>query len=109
MKKQYCYSFDGEYYESDLFDSKEKAIEEAKKEAKNIDELPLWNQRVANSRYILCLGLQEEYEQGFEKKGDIIENFVKTVAEKYPTQMKILKRITVPTLRRWFKVFKENK
>ena len=81
----------------------------AKKEAKNIDELPLWNQRVANSRYIICLGLQEEYEPCFEKQGDIIENFVKTVAEKYPTQMKILKRITVPTLRRWFKVFKENK
>ena len=31
----------------------------AKREAKNIDELPLWNQRVANSRYIICLGLQE--------------------------------------------------
>lgn len=32
MNKQYCYSFDDEYYVSDLFDTREEAIEAAKKE-----------------------------------------------------------------------------
>lgn len=88
---------------------KERIRTISKREAKNIDELPLWNQRVANSRYVICLGLEEDYQIGLGKKGEIIERFVNQVAEKFPLQMKILKNITVPTLYRWYKIFKENR
>ena len=43
-----------------------------KNEAKNIDELPDWNQRVANSRYILCIKLEEAYEERLENKDIVI-------------------------------------
>ena len=88
---------------------KERTRTISKREAKNIDELPLWNQRVANSRYIICLGLEEDYQIGLGKKGEIIERFVNQVAERFPLQMKILKTVTVPTLHRWYKIFKTNR
>lgn len=88
---------------------KERTRTISKREAKNIDELPLWNQRVANSRYVICLGLEEDYQIGLGKKGEIIERFVNQVAERFPLQMKILKTVTVPTLYRWYKIFKTNR
>jgi len=34
MKKQYVYSFDGDYYDSELYDTREEAIDVGIKEAK---------------------------------------------------------------------------
>ena len=49
----------------------------AKREATAIDELPSWNQRVANARFILCMKLEEKYEEGGDSKEEIIKKFVK--------------------------------
>lgn len=79
-----------------------KTLTVVKKEAGTVDELPEWNQRVAWARYMLCLKLDEAYEERGELKEVIIKEFVNRAFEDYPEQMKVLKRISVPTLRRWF-------
>lgn len=79
------------------------------KEANNIDELPTWNQRIANSRYILCIKLEEAYELQKGSKTEIIEKFVAEIPEKYPNQLEILKTVSVPTIRRWYGIYKKNK
>lgn len=81
----------------------------AKREATQVDELPSWNQRVANSRFILCKKLEEDYETLFESKAEIIEKFVKEANTRFPQQMKVLKNLTVPTLRRWWGVYIKNR
>ncbi len=80
-----------------------------KKEASAIDELPAWNQRVANARYILCIKLEEEYEDNWGSKEEIIQKFVKDVPAKYPQQFEILKSISIGTLRRWYGIYKKDK
>lgn len=80
------------------------------KEAKQIDELPGWNQQIAGAKYILCLRLSEAYEEDpGTPKGAIIEKFVKDVFKNYPAQMDILKTISVPTMRRWYSIYLKNK
>lgn len=80
------------------------------KEANNIDELPDWNQRIANSRYLLCIKLEEAYEIQSGSKTEIIENFVeKEIPNKYKNQLEVLKTVSVPTLRRWYGIYKKNK
>ncbi|AVQ26913.1 integrase [Fusobacterium ulcerans] len=79
-----------------------------KKEAVAVDELPEWNQRVAWARYMLCLKLDEAYEERGELKEVIIKEFVNRAFEDYPEQMKVLKRISVPTLRRWFMSYSKS-
>lgn len=81
----------------------------AKREAKAVDELPTWNQRVANSRFVICMKLEEEYEEGEGSKEEIINRFIKEAKDKYPQQMEILKKLSVPTLRRWYGVYIKNK
>lgn len=81
----------------------------AKKEAKQIDELPNWNQRVANSRFILCRKLEEAYEEGLGNKEEIIRKFVLEAKVNFPHQMTILKKISVPTLRRWWGIYLKNR
>ena len=80
-----------------------------KKEATAIDELPSWNQRVANARFIICMKLEEKYEEGGDSKEEIIKKFVNDVNRNYPQQMEILKKLTVPTLRRWWGIYVKNK
>ena len=80
MNKQYCYSFDGEYYESDLFDSKEKAIEEAKKEAKK-DEYKILYLGIANKYKEDCSGLAENVadilqERAIDECGEFAEDYM---------------------------------
>lgn len=100
-------------YYSSLVEKEEekKAITRtvAKREAKQIDELPNWNQRVANSRFILCRKLEEAYKEGLGNKNEIINKFVEEAKDKYPHQMLILKTLTVPTLRRWWGIYIKNK
>lgn len=81
----------------------------AKKEINAVDELPSWNQDTAWARYILCTKLQEEYDKlkGF-KKQEIIENFVKDIGSNYPQQMEVVKKVSVPTLRRWYAAYIKN-
>lgn len=81
----------------------------AKREAKQIDELPNWNQRVANSRFILCRKLEEAYEEGLGNKEEIIRKFVLEAKVNFPHQMTILKKISVPTLRRWWGIYLKNR
>lgn len=81
----------------------------AKREATQIDELPSWNQRVANSRFILCRKLEEDYENKIYSKSEIIEKFVEEVNIRFPQQMEVLKTLTVPTLRRWWGVYIKNR
>lgn len=83
-------------------ESPTRTLTVVKKEAGTVDELPEWNQRVAWARYMLCLKLDEAYEERGELKEIIIKEFVDRVFKDYPEQMKVLKRISVPTLRRWF-------
>lgn len=81
----------------------------AKREATQIDELPSWNQRVANSRFVLCRKLEEDYENKLYSKSEIIEKFVEEVNIRFPQQMEVLKTLTVPTLRRWWGVYIKNR
>lgn len=80
-----------------------------KKEATTIDELPLWNQRVAWARYILCNKLEEQYSSSAGSKLEIVENFVENASKDFPQQMEVIKKLSVPTLRRWFGVYLKNK
>lgn len=80
----------------------------AKVVANEVDELPEWNQKIAWARYILCVKLREEYERSTLKKGEVIESFVRDIQTFYPKQFEILKKISVPTLRRWYGIFKKN-
>lgn len=81
----------------------------AKKEANQVDELPNWNQRIANSRFLICRKLEEEYNEGIGSKEEIIRDFVKNAKIKFPMQMNILKKLSVPTLRRWWGIYIKNK
>ncbi len=87
MKKQYCYSFDGEYYESDLFDSKEKAIEEAKKEAKK-DGYKILYLGIANEYKEYCGGLAENVadilqERAVDKCGEFAKDYMRIYNKKH--------------------------
>ena len=64
----------------------------AKIEANAIDELPLWNQRTAWARYILCNKLEERYSILSGSKGEIIEEFVATAEKEFPQQMEVIKK-----------------
>lgn len=92
-------------------EKKEKTVTRtvAKKEATAIDELPTWNQRVANARYILCIKLEEAYYENLGKKEDTIKKFLSEVFEKYPNQMAIIKNISLATLRRWYGIYQKNR
>lgn len=109
------------FYLAESVDNYIKALEEKeaskparvrtviKKEATTIDELPLWNQRVAWARYILCNKLEEQYSSSAGSKLEIVENFVKNASKDFPQQMEVIKNLSVPTLRRWFGVYLKNK
>ena len=109
------------FYLAESVDNYIKALEEKeaskparvrtviKKEATTIDELPLWNQRVAWARYILCNKLEEQYSSSAGSKLEIVENFVKNASKDFPQQMEVIKKLSVPTLRRWFGVYLKNK
>lgn len=109
------------FYLSESVDNYIKALEEKeaskparvrtviKKEATTIDELPLWNQRVAWARYILCNKLEEQYSSSAGSKLEIVENFVENASKDFPQQMEVIKKLSVPTLRRWFGVYLKNK
>ena len=79
-----------------------------KREATAVDELPEWNQRVANSRYILCIKLEEAYEEWAGSKEEIIRKFVDEIPAKYPQQYENIKSVSVSTLRRWYGIYKKN-
>ena len=79
-----------------------------KKEAKAVDELPAWNQKVAWARFILCKKLEEKYEQG-GSKGEIIQEFVENCSKEFPSQMEVVKNLTVSTLRRWWGIYIKDK
>lgn len=109
------------FYLAENIDNYIKALEEKeaskparvrtviKKEATTIDELPLWNQRVAWARYILCNKLEEQYSSSAGSKLEIVENFVENASKDFPQQMEVIKKLSVPTLRRWFGVYLKNK
>ena len=109
------------FYLAESVDNYIKALEEKeaskparvrtviKKEATTIDELPLWNQRVAWARYILCNKLEEQYRSSAGSKLEIVENFVENASKDFPQQMEVIKKLSVPTLRRWFGVYLKNK
>lgn len=109
------------FYLAESVDNYIKALEEKeaskparvrtviKKEATTIDELPLWNQRVAWARYILCNKLEEQYSSSAGSKLEIVENFVENASKDFPQQMEVIKKLSVPTLRRWFGVYLKNK
>lgn len=79
-----------------------------KKEATAVDELPDWNQRIANSRYILCIKLDEAYTEWEGSKEEIIKKFVEEIPSRYPQQYENIKTISVSTLRRWYGIYKKN-
>ena len=81
----------------------------AKREANVIDELPLWNQRTAWARYILCNKLEERYNALSGSRGEIIREFVANAEKEFPQQMEVIKKLSIPTLRRWFGVYLKNK
>ena len=74
-----------------------------------VDELPDWNQQVAWARYILCVKLEEAYNNSIELKGKVINDFVKNVHENFPQQMRVLKTLSVSTLRRWFGIYSKDR
>lgn len=80
-----------------------------KREAKSLDELPEWNQRVAKARYFLCMKLEERYETFDGSRCEIIEDFIKEAARDYPQNMEIVKKLSLATLRRWYSVYIKNK
>lgn len=78
-------------------------------EATEVDELPEWNQRIAWARYILCVKLREAYERSPKlKKGEVIEEFVKNIPQEFPKQYEIVKSVSVPTMRRWYGIFRKS-
>lgn len=78
------------------------------KEATAIDELPAWNQNKAWARYFFCMKLKEAYETMDWCKEEIIKYFVANAENNYPEKYKIIKRLSVPTLRRWYGIYLDN-
>lgn len=81
----------------------------AKREAKAVDELPDWNQRVAWARYVLCSKLEERYSTEIGSKAEIIQEFVDNASRDFPKQMETIKKLSLSTLRRWYGVYLKNK
>lgn len=71
--KKYCYSFDDDYYISGTFDSKEEAIEEAKKEFKKYN----WENDYPEK--IIYLAEAFLYEDNFDSLAD---NLIEDMQEK---------------------------
>ena len=95
----------------EIEEKKEKALVRTviKKEAKAIDELPEWNQRVARARYFLCMKLEEKYNTYAGSRCEIIKDFIKDAERDYPQNMEIVKKLSLATLRRWYGVYIKNK
>lgn len=79
-----------------------------RKEATAVDELPAWNQDKAWARFFFCMKLKEAYETMDWCKEEIIKYFVANAENNYPEKYKIIKRLSVPTLRRWYGVYLDN-
>ena len=79
-----------------------------RKEAAAIDELPAWNQDKAWARYFFCMKLKEAYETMDWCKEEIIKYFVANAENNYPEKYKTIKRMSVPTLRRWYGIYLDN-
>lgn len=79
-----------------------------KKEANAIDELPAWNQEKAWARYFFCMKLKEAYETMSWCKEEIIKYFVANAEGNYPEKYRIVKNMSIPTLRRWYSVYLDN-
>ena len=69
MNKQYTYSFDGDYYDSELYDTREEAIDAGIKEAKKEKYLYFY------------LGTATEYEEDCGGIADIVIEYLKSFAE----------------------------
>lgn len=108
-KKQDVESYLVPIKEKDEKEEKEYTRTVKLKEAKHIDELPDWNQQLANAKYILCIKLEEAYEYTAGTKTQIIEKFVENVYKDFPQQMEVIKNISVSSLRRWYGIFIKNK
>ena len=68
-KKQYVYSFDGDYYDSDLYDTRKEAINAGIKEAKKEKYLYFY------------LGTATKYEEDCGGIADIVIEYLKSFAE----------------------------
>jgi hypothetical protein len=69
MKKQYVYSFDGDYYDSDLYDKRKEAINAGIKEAKKEKYLYFY------------LGTTRKYEEDCGGIADTVIEYLKSFAE----------------------------
>ena len=70
MKKQYVYSFDGDYYDSDLYDTRKEAINAGIKEAKKEKYLYFYL-GTATVNLLLLTGLtNEDFDKHIEKLND---------------------------------------
>lgn len=72
MNKQYVYSFDGDYYDSELYDTREEAIDAGIKEAK----------KEKKEKYLyFYLGTATKYEEDCEGIADTVIEYLKAFAE----------------------------
>lgn len=53
--------------------------------------------------------MEEQYSSSAGSKLEIVENFVENASKDFPQQMEVIKKLSVPTLRRWFGVYLKNK
>lgn len=101
MSKQYCYSFDGDYYTSDLFDTKEEAIQAAREEAKEMKEnLSIFYLGVANKYEENCGGLANSVaeilnESAWDKVGEFSEGYMELTNEQEKILEERLKKVVL--------------
>ena len=101
MSKQYCYSFDGDYYTSDLFDTKEEAIQAAREEAKEMKEnLSIFYLGVANKYEENCAGLANSVaeilnESAWDKVGEFSEGYMELTNEQEKILEERLKKVVL--------------
>jgi len=78
MNKQYCYSFDGEYFGC-LYDSKEEALEDARKDAQTDNKIVYIG--VANKYEEDCYGVSVDVaeslqERAYDEMGEFAEDYM---------------------------------
>ncbi len=79
-----------------------------KKEIKQIDELPEWNQTIAYARLFLCAKLDEYYKVTDKSKMEAIQSFIEEAKEKYQEVLEKLYGFSEASLRRWYNLYLES-
>lgn len=98
MSKQYAYSFDNEYFGACVFDSKEEALADARKEAKTDDKIVYIGE--VNFYEEDCSGLASDVaerlqERAYDEVDELADNYMELTKEEEEILEERLKKVVL--------------